>query len=133
MRELFKVLGEPHRYAMVRMLLEGPRHVQAMADEMDVPQPAVSRHARILADAGLISMEREGRFTVLRCPPQALTPGVRGVLALFATRPLPPARTPDGASRGEGSGGTVRGPSLDRPSPGRTPAPRSDELEDFLL
>jgi DNA-binding transcriptional ArsR family regulator len=50
----FKALGDPHRRAIVELLGSGPRSVQQIADELPISRPAVSRHLRLLKDAGLV-------------------------------------------------------------------------------
>lgn len=56
----FKALGDPHRRAIVELLGSGPRSVQQIADELPISRPAVSRHLRLLKDAGLVSDESRG-------------------------------------------------------------------------
>jgi DNA-binding transcriptional ArsR family regulator len=56
----FRALGDPHRRAIVELLGTGPRSVQEIADELPISRPAVSRHLRLLKDAGLVIDESKG-------------------------------------------------------------------------
>jgi DNA-binding transcriptional ArsR family regulator len=56
----FKALGDPHRRAIVELLGSGPRSVQEIADDLPISRPAVSRHLRLLKDAGLVIDESKG-------------------------------------------------------------------------
>ena len=56
----FKALGDPHRRAIVELLGSGPHSVQEIADELPISRPAVSRHLRLLKDAGLVIDESHG-------------------------------------------------------------------------
>jgi DNA-binding transcriptional ArsR family regulator len=60
MQDPFKALGDPHRRAIVELLGSGPRSVQEIADELPISRPAVSRHLRLLKDAGLVIDESRG-------------------------------------------------------------------------
>jgi DNA-binding transcriptional ArsR family regulator len=56
----FDALGDPHRRAIVELLRAGDRSVRELADELPISRPAVSRHLRLLKDAGLVSDRAEG-------------------------------------------------------------------------
>jgi DNA-binding transcriptional ArsR family regulator len=56
----FKALGDPHRRAIVELLGSGPRSVQEIANDLPISRPAVSRHLRLLKDAGLVIDESMG-------------------------------------------------------------------------
>jgi DNA-binding transcriptional ArsR family regulator len=56
----FDALGDPHRRAIVEMLRAGDRSVQQLADQLPISRPAVSRHLRLLKDAGLVTDRAEG-------------------------------------------------------------------------
>jgi len=56
----FKALGDPHRRAIVELLGSGPRSVPEIADDLPISRPAVSRHLRLLKDAGLVIDESKG-------------------------------------------------------------------------
>ncbi len=51
----FDALGDPHRRQILELLRDGERSVGAIADEMPISRPAVSRHLRLLKEAGLVS------------------------------------------------------------------------------
>jgi DNA-binding transcriptional ArsR family regulator len=60
MSDPFRALGDPHRKAIVELLGSGPHSVQEIADELPISRPAVSRHLRLLKDAGLVIDESRG-------------------------------------------------------------------------
>ena len=47
-------LGDRHRRAILRLLAERPRPVHELAAGLPISRPAVSRHLRLLKDAGLV-------------------------------------------------------------------------------
>jgi ArsR family transcriptional regulator len=57
-----KALGHPLRLQIVSILSEGDAHVNALAEELGVPQSAVSQHLRILRMEGLVNAERREGF-----------------------------------------------------------------------
>lgn len=56
----FDALGDPNRRAIVELLGRGGRSVRDIADELPISRPAVSRHLRLLKEAGLVSDRPEG-------------------------------------------------------------------------
>jgi DNA-binding transcriptional ArsR family regulator len=56
----FDALGDPHRRAIVELLSSGGRSVRELADELPISRPAVSRHLRLLKEAGLVVDRPEG-------------------------------------------------------------------------
>ena len=50
----FQALGDGQRLAIVELLRERPRSVRELADRLPVSRPAVSRHLRLLKDAGFV-------------------------------------------------------------------------------
>jgi DNA-binding transcriptional ArsR family regulator len=56
----FGALGDPHRRAIVELLADEARSVRELADRLPISRPAVSRHLRLLKEAGLVNDEREG-------------------------------------------------------------------------
>lgn len=57
---VFDALGNPVRRAILHELRAGPRSVGEIAAELPVSRPAVSRHLRVLEDAGLVEAREDG-------------------------------------------------------------------------
>jgi DNA-binding transcriptional ArsR family regulator len=62
----FEALGNPQRRAIVQLLARGGRSVQEIADELPITRPAVSRHLRLLTQAGLVSDNAMGTRRLYR-------------------------------------------------------------------
>jgi DNA-binding transcriptional ArsR family regulator len=62
----FDALGDPNRRRIVELLASGERSVQELADALPISRPAVSRHLRLLKDAGLVSGEAHGTRQLYR-------------------------------------------------------------------
>src|SRR4051812_1285381 len=62
----FEALGDPNRRAIVERLSAGPTSVGALAEALPISRPAVSRHLRLLKEAGLVVEEPEGTRRVYR-------------------------------------------------------------------
>ena len=58
---LFGALADPTRRALLLALARGAAPVSELAEPLPMSLPAVSRHLRVLEDAGLVAREREGR------------------------------------------------------------------------
>jgi DNA-binding transcriptional ArsR family regulator len=56
----FDALGDPNRRAIVELLGAGERSVQEIADVLPISRPAVSRHLRLLKQAGLVIEKPHG-------------------------------------------------------------------------
>jgi DNA-binding transcriptional ArsR family regulator len=56
----FEALGDPHRRRILQLLSEGERSVGILADAMPISRPAVSRHLRLLKEAGLVKERAVG-------------------------------------------------------------------------
>jgi DNA-binding transcriptional ArsR family regulator len=62
----FSALGDPHRRSIVELLGRGGRSVREIADKLPISRPAVSRHLRLLKDAGLVVEEARGTQRIYR-------------------------------------------------------------------
>ena len=71
MIETLKALGEPIRFQIVELLRDGPRPVGEMVDRLHLRQPQVSKHLRVLSDAGLVDVrvDAQRRIYALRPAP----------------------------------------------------------------
>jgi DNA-binding transcriptional ArsR family regulator len=54
-------LADPSRILIIYSLAEGPRCVNDIAASMEIPQPTVSRHLKILRERGIVRAERVGQ------------------------------------------------------------------------
>lgn len=68
--------ADPSRRAILDRLAEGERAVGELVATLGLSQPAVSQHLRVLLDAGLVRVRREGRRRLYRASPEGLE-GVR--------------------------------------------------------
>lgn len=59
-----QALGDPKRILILYALYDQPRHVTALANDLGMPQPTVSRHLRVLRERGLVQTERQGTAVV---------------------------------------------------------------------
>ena len=59
--QLLRALSAPLRLALIAELGAGPRCVHELVDALEVPQPLVSQHLRVLRSARLVHAERRGR------------------------------------------------------------------------
>jgi DNA-binding transcriptional ArsR family regulator len=59
---IFSALSDPTRRAILQRLSHGEATVTELAKPFDMSLPAISRHLRVLEEAGLLLREREGRI-----------------------------------------------------------------------
>lgn len=59
---LLSVLANENRLLLLCALLDGPRTVSELANEVSISLPAISQHLHRLREAGLIASEKEGQF-----------------------------------------------------------------------
>ncbi|MEJ7646143.1 MAG: metalloregulator ArsR/SmtB family transcription factor [Chryseolinea sp.] len=59
--DAFQVVGDPSRRKMLMLLSTEKRTINSLVDNFDMSRPAVSKHVRILNEAGFISIEDIGR------------------------------------------------------------------------
>lgn len=58
--ERFKVLSEPMRLWILQSLETGEKNVSEISEAMNSTQPNVSKHLKLLQDAGLVARRQEG-------------------------------------------------------------------------
>ncbi len=71
---LLTVLGDDTRRSILRLLRDGPRPVGELVDALPVSQPAVSQHLKVLREAGIVEVEKDGRRRIYRVRPEGLEP-----------------------------------------------------------
>jgi DNA-binding transcriptional ArsR family regulator len=71
--ETFEVVAEPSRRRILDLLVERERSVGELVDSLSLSQPGVSKHLRVLRDAGLVQVRRDAqrRWYGLRAEPLA--------------------------------------------------------------
>ena len=68
----FEALGDPNRRAIVELLGARARSVQELADELPISRPAVSRHLRLLKEAGLVVEQARGTRRIYKLHHQGI-------------------------------------------------------------
>lgn len=87
--ELFEVLAEPHRRAVLDLLRNRDRSVGELVDELGLSQPGVSRHLRVLREARLVDVRVEGQrrvYSVHAAPLRELDAWIAPYRRLWADR-----------------------------------------------
>ena len=69
---VFAVLAEPTRRSILDLLREGDRPVGELVDALSLSQPLVSKHLRVLREAGLVDARPDAQRRVYRLRPEAL-------------------------------------------------------------
>jgi DNA-binding transcriptional ArsR family regulator len=68
----FEVLAEPTRRRILDLLLDGERAVGELVKRLKLSQPGVSKHLRVLRDAGLVSVRIEAQRRIYGIRPEPL-------------------------------------------------------------
>src|SRR5712691_13456970 len=87
--DVFDALGEPVRRRILELLREGPTPVGQLAERLPVGRPAVSKHLRVLSDAGLIEHRSAGTRNLY-----ALAPDEMAAAQQWLIRTWPAASSP---------------------------------------
>jgi DNA-binding transcriptional ArsR family regulator len=70
--DVLAVLAEPHRRRILDTLRAGETSVSELVRSMAISQPLVSKHLRVLRDAGLVAARTDGQRRVYRLQPDPL-------------------------------------------------------------
>lgn len=62
--EICAGLADPNRIMILYTLSQGPRNVTELCNELEMPQPLVSRHLKVLRERGMVTTERRGTIVV---------------------------------------------------------------------
>lgn len=68
----FTVVAEPNRRAILSLLLASERSVGELERELQMSQPSVSKHLRVLRDAGFVESRIEAQRRLYRLCPEPL-------------------------------------------------------------
>ena len=68
----WQALADPHRRAVLELLLERPRPAGELVERLGLSQPGTSKHLRVLREAGLVQVRREAQRRVYALDPGPL-------------------------------------------------------------
>ncbi len=77
-----KAIADPTRRRILSLVWLDEQPAGAIADRFDMSQPAVSQHLKVLLDAGLVTLRREGTKRYYRANHQAMV-AVRQLIEAF--------------------------------------------------
>ncbi|MEV0697930.1 metalloregulator ArsR/SmtB family transcription factor [Saccharopolyspora sp. NPDC050389] len=72
MASTFEVLAEPHRRDILDLLRTGERAVGDLVDHLPLSQPTVSKHLKVLREAGLVEVRQDAQRRWYRLRPEPL-------------------------------------------------------------
>lgn len=72
MQSVFGILAEPTRRAILGLLLEDERSVGDLERRLRLPQPTVSKHLRVLREAGFVEATVAAQRRIYRLKPEPL-------------------------------------------------------------
>lgn len=88
---IFSALADPVRRDIIERASDGELTVNEIALEYDISLAAISKHLKVLLEAGLIRKRKQGRFQMVSAKPEAL-----GEVAEYLTRfDIPLAERPE--------------------------------------
>jgi DNA-binding transcriptional ArsR family regulator len=72
--DAFNAVAEPRRREILAFLAEQERPVGEIVRALEMEQPSVSKHLRVLKDVGLVDVRREGRRKLYRTNAEGIRP-----------------------------------------------------------
>ena len=72
--DVFNAIAEAHRRDILDALLDGETSVGELVERLDLAQPQVSKHLKVLAEVGLVRVRAAGRSRLYRLEAPALAP-----------------------------------------------------------
>jgi DNA-binding transcriptional ArsR family regulator len=72
MESVFEFIGEPNRRAILSLLVSSQQSVGEIERQLRVPQPMVSKHLRVLRDAGFVESTVDAQRRLYRLRPELL-------------------------------------------------------------
>jgi DNA-binding transcriptional ArsR family regulator len=72
MQSVFDVIAEPNRRAILRLLASSQQSVGEIERQLRLPQPTVSKHLRVLREAGFVEPTVDAQRRLYRLNPQRL-------------------------------------------------------------
>ena len=72
MNDSFAALAEPNRFRIVELLRSGPRAVNDIGERLHLAQPQVSKHLKLLKDAGFVEVQPRAQQRLYALRPEPL-------------------------------------------------------------
>jgi DNA-binding transcriptional ArsR family regulator len=72
MESVFEIIAEPNRRAILSLLVSSQRSVGEIERQLRMPQPAVSKHLRVLREAGFVESTVDAQRRLYRLKPEPL-------------------------------------------------------------
>jgi DNA-binding transcriptional ArsR family regulator len=72
MESAFGIIAEPNRRAILSLLAQSERSVSEIEQKLRMPQPSVSKHLKVLRDAGFVESRVDAQRRVYRIRPEPL-------------------------------------------------------------
>ena len=69
---VFEIIAEPNRRAILSLLISSQQSVGGIERQLHMPQPAVSKHLRVLREAGFVEVKVDGQRRLYRLKPDPL-------------------------------------------------------------
>ncbi len=69
---VFSIIAEPNRRAILSLLVSSQQSVQQIERQLRMPQPTVSKHLRVLRDAGFVESTVDAQRRLYRLRPEPL-------------------------------------------------------------
>jgi DNA-binding transcriptional ArsR family regulator len=72
MESAFAIIAEPSRRAILRLLASSERSVGDIEEQLRLPQPSISKHLRVLREAGFVESRVDAQRRLYRIRPEPL-------------------------------------------------------------
>src|SRR5688572_25116978 len=95
--DVFTVISDGTRRQLLDALREGDRSVGELVEALGVSQPTVSKHLKVLREAGLATMRAEGQRRYYSVSPEPLDHAARWLAAFAVGSPTPAPAAADAA------------------------------------
>ncbi len=70
MESVFEIIAEPNRRAILSVLVSSPQSVGEIERQLHMPQPSVSKHLRVLREAGFVESTVDAQRRLYRLKPE---------------------------------------------------------------
>jgi len=70
MESVFEIIAEPNRRAILSLLISSQQSVGEIERRLGMPQPAVSKHLRVLRDAGFVESTVDSQRRIYKLKPE---------------------------------------------------------------